>query len=201
MYNIHQKIVGSDDLSNFTVNDLLEKREIGTTLPLVVNVNDSDVPIFFIKDQKETIENINEEELVAMKSSILGDNRCFLLLILFKFNNDFSTAYDVWFNYAYDWHKDFLKVLNYSEKIIIDFRNEDNERVKTIEIKNEIKNTLSEYINKSEEFTIIKESSDDKVIHVLSDKRYKLWKDEDADKITDAIFDSYDSIEDLWNNM
>lgn len=188
-------------MSNFTVNSLLEKREVGTVLPLIVKVDNRDIPIFFIKDYRETLENIKEEELVAMKSSILGDNKCFLLLMLFKFNDDFDTTYDTWFNFGYQWHKEFLEILKDSENIIIDFRDEENERVKTIEVKNEIKETLEEYIKKSEETSILKESTEDKVIYISAEKRHRIWKEEDVDKMIDAIFESYDSIEELWKNV
>lgn len=194
-------IVGSDNLNNYTVNDLLEKREVGTVLPLVVEVNEEALPIFFIKDYKETIQHIKEDELVAMKSSIIGDGKCFLLLILFKFNNDFETTYDLWFNYSYEWHNDFLNTLNKEERIIIDFRDENNERVKTIEVKNKIQDTLSEYIEKAEEETIEKEFSEEKVVYLTRTKRYKTWKDKEADEIMETIFQRYESIEELWENV
>lgn len=188
-------------MNNYTVNDLLEKREVGTVLPLVVEVNDEVLPIFFIKDYKDTIKNIREDELVAMKSSIVGDGKCFLLLILFQFNNDFETTYDLWFNYSYEWHNDFLNVLNKEERMIIDFRDENNERVKTIEVKNKIKDTLDEYMKKAEEETIEKESSEEKIVYLSRKKRYETWKEEDADKIMETIFDSHESIEELWENI
>ncbi|WP_207643341.1 hypothetical protein [Clostridium massiliamazoniense] len=194
-------IVGSDNLNNYTVNDLLEKREVGTVLPLIVEVNDEILPIFFIKDYKDTIKDIREDKLVAMKSSIVGDGKCFLLLILFQFNNDFETTYDLWFNYSYEWHNDFLNVLNKEERMIIDFRDENNERVKTIEVKNKIKDTLDEYMKKAEEETIEKEFSEEKIVYLSRKKRYETWKEDDADKIMETIFDSHESIEELWENI
>lgn len=188
-------------MSNFTVNDLLEEREVGTVLPLNVEVGNEIIPIFFVKDYKDTLEEINEEELVSMKNSILSDDKCFLLVMLFKFNNDFNTTYDLWLNYGYKWHSEFIEGLLNSNRIIIDFRDENNGRIKTIEVNNEIKETLKDYVKKSEEVSIFEENREETVIYLGSKKRYEIWDEEDADTLIDAIFERYDSIEELWNNI
>ena len=44
-------------MAALTVDDILKESEVGTLIPLIVEVNDKVVPIIFVKDYLEAIKN------------------------------------------------------------------------------------------------------------------------------------------------
>lgn len=188
-------------MNDITVNDILNDREVGTIIPLLVMVGGEDVPMFFVKDYKKTIEVIEENDIIALKNSIIGTDDCLLFLLIFKFANSFETTYDVWFNYGEEWHNDFLNILKGSKRMVIDFRDENNERVKTVEIENTVKEIVEDYITKCSENILYKSGKNNNIIKLEKVEKYKTWNIDDVNNMLDNMFDSYDSIEDLWDNV
>lgn len=193
-----QVVIKMDDL---TVNDILNRREVGTIIPLLVTINSENIPVFFVKDYRKTIDIIGDNEIIALKNSIIGSNDCLLFLLMFKFADNFQTTYDIWFNYAEDLHKDFLNALKESTRMVVDFRDENNERVKSIEIENSVGKIVNEYINRASEKILYKGNKDENIINLEKIERYKLWTIEEINQMLDNIFESYDNIEQLWDDM
>ena len=85
-----------------------------------------------------------------------------------------ENTYDLWLNYGFNWHFDFLNGLINLDKILIDFRDEDNNRIKTIEVCNTIKKDLEKYKESCEDSILIKEGKEEKEdevkIHSISFK-------------------------------
>lgn len=188
-------------MSNLTVNDILNEREVGTIMPLLVEVNEKEVPIFFVKDYKEVLDPIKENDIIALKNSVIGNEECILFLLIFKFAQNFETTYDVWFNYGELWHQEFLETLKHADKLIIDFRDENNERLKSIEIENTVTEVTNEYINKCMESITCKGMKDDNIISLVNKPRYETWTMEMANDLLDNMFESFESIEELWNDL
>ena len=193
-----QVVIKMDDL---TVNDILNRREVGTIIPLLVTINSENIPVFFVKDYRKTIDIIGDNEIIALKNSIIGSNDCLLFLLMFKFADNFQTTYDIWFNYAEDLHKDFLNALKESTRMVVDFRDENNQRVKSIEIENSVGKIVNEYINRASEKILYKGNKDENIINLEKIERYKLWTIEEINQMLDNIFESYDDIEQLWDDM
>lgn len=187
-------------MSNLTVNDILNEREVGSVIPLLVEVDSEEVPIIFIKECAEYIKDIKDNVVVGVKNSIIGDKKAEVFLLMLRFGGD-ECMYDIWFNYGFPWHADFLNKLIISNRILIDFRNENNERIKTIQIENTIGDSLEEYIDNCNEELLVKGLSKDNVISVDRKKKYECWKDEDIYYLMDEVFNDYETIEDLWNNL
>ena len=188
-------------MEDLTVNDILNRREVGTIIPLLVTINSEYIPVFFVKDYRETINLIADNDIIALKNSIIGSNDCLLFLLMFKFADNFQTTYDVWFNYSEDLHKDFLNALKTSTRMVVDFRDENNERVKSIEIENSVGKVVNEYINRASEKILYKGNKDENIINLEKIERYKLWTTEEINEMLDNIFESYDDIEQLWDDM
>lgn len=188
-------------MNDLTVNDILNEREVGSVIPLLVELEGEEVPIFFVKDYHDVLEKIEETDMMALKNSILGTDECILFLIMFKFAESYDTTYDLWFNYGELWHNEFLHKLKDSSRIIIDFRDEDNERIKSIEIENTLGETCEEYIAKCSETVVQKGKTEDNIITLESKKRFELWNIDIANDFLDNMFEVYESIEELWNEL
>lgn len=188
-------------MNNLTVNDILNEREVGTIIPLLVEIDKKEIPIFFVKDYKEVLEPIEENDIIALKNSIIGNEECILFLLIFKFAQNFETTYDVWFNYGELWHQEFLEVLKESDRLIIDFRDENNERLKSIEIENTVTDVTKEYIEKCMESVICKGNTDENIISLVSKPKFKTWTTDMANDLLDNMFESFESIEELWNDL
>ena len=188
-------------MSNLTVNDILNEREVGTITPLLIGVEGCEIPIFFVKDYKEVLDGINENNSISIKNSIVGNDECILFLLIFKFAQDFKSTYDIWFNYGEPWHKEFLDVLKDTTRIIVDFRDENNKRFKSIEIENRVANVTGEYVEKCVENIICKGNKEDNIISLVNKPKYKTWNMEIANDLLDNMFESFESIEDLWNDL
>ncbi|WP_297517419.1 hypothetical protein [uncultured Clostridium sp.] len=188
-------------MNDLTVNDILDEREVGSIVPLLVEIQGEDIPIFFVKDYKEVLDIIKENELIALKNSIIGTDDCILFLLMFKFAQSFETTYDVWFNYGELWHQEFLDTLKKSDRIIIDFRDENNERIKSIEMENTVSNVTQEYIDKCNESVVSKGLKDDNIISLVKRPRYETWDIEVATDLLENMFESYETIEDLWSDL
>ncbi|MGL4453348.1 MAG: hypothetical protein ACRCTZ_19470 [Sarcina sp.] len=188
-------------MSNLTVNDILNEREVGSIIPLLVEVDGKDVPIFFVKDYKEVLEPIKENDIIALKNSIIGNDECTLFLLIFKFAQSFETTYDAWFNYGELWHQEFLETLKESDRLIIDFRDENNERLKSIEIENTVTEVTKEYIGKCMENVVCKGIKNDNIISLVNKHKYQTWTMDMANDLLDNMFESFESIEELWNDL
>ncbi|MGL4655983.1 MAG: hypothetical protein ACRCWM_08870 [Sarcina sp.] len=188
-------------MNNLTVNDILNEREVGSIIPLLVEIEGEDVPIFFVKDYKEVLEPIKENDIIALKNSIIGTDECTLFLLMFKFAQSFETTYDVWFNYGELWHQEFLEVLKESDRLIIDFRDENNERLKSIEIENTVTSVTKEYIDRCMESITCKGVKDDNIISLVNKPRYETWDIESANDLLENMFESFESIEELWDDL
>ncbi|MGL4741531.1 MAG: hypothetical protein ACRC41_12115 [Sarcina sp.] len=188
-------------MNSLTVNDILSEREVGTILPLLVDVKGTDVPIFFVKDHRNILEYIENTEMIALKNSIIGTDECLLFLLIFKFDNNFETTYDVWFNYGEAWHQEFLDSLKESNRIIIDFRDENNELIKSIEIENTVNEVCKEYIERCNANVIAKGDKIDNLIKLSTKKKYQTWNIEIVNDLLENMFDFYGSIEELWNDV
>lgn len=187
-------------MSNLTVNDILNEREVGSVIPLLVEVENEEVPIIFIKEYADYIKGVKDDVIVGVKNSIIGDKKAEVFLLMLRFGGD-ECMYDIWFNYGFPWHADFLNKLTTSNRILIDFRDEDNERIKTIQIENTIGDSLHEYIANCNEEFLVKGSLEDNVISIDKKKKYECWKDDDVYYLMDQVFNDYDTIEDLWDNI
>ncbi|MGL4991220.1 MAG: hypothetical protein ACRC57_08715 [Sarcina sp.] len=188
-------------MNNLTVNDILNQREVGTIIPLLVEMDNEDIPIFFIKDYANILEIVEDTDMIALKNSIIGTDECLMFLLIFKFADNFETTYDVWFNYGELWHNEFLNRLKDSQRIIIDFRDENNERVKSIEIKNTVANITKEYIDRCNDVIVEKGSSSNNIINLVQKHKYETWSMDVIDDFLESMFDSYESIEELWNDL
>ena len=188
-------------MKDLIVNDILNEREIGSIIPLLVELEGEDVPIFFVKDYSNVLEDLKETDVMALKNAILGTDNCILFLIMFKFADSFETTYDVWFNYGEIWHSEFLNKLRTASRMIIDFRNEDNERVKSIEIENTVSPICIEYIDKCNETIITKGIKEDNIISLIKKKRFEIWDLDIANEFLDDMFEEYESIEELWYEL
>lgn len=188
-------------MAALTVDDILKESEVGTLIPLIVEVNDKIVPIIFVKDYLEALKDIGDNVLVALKSSIISNKKLDLLLIMIRFDEREENTYDLWLNYGFNWHFDFLNGLINLEKILIDFRDEDNNRIKTIEVCNTIKKDLEKYKESCEDSILIKEGKEENIIKVVKRKKYESWNNEDALDLIDEVLDDYSSIQDMWENL
>lgn len=188
-------------MAALTVDDILKESEVGTLIPLLVEVDDKVVPIIFVKDYLEALNEIGDSVLVALKSSIISNSKLDILLVMVRFDNHEENTYDLWLNYGFNWHFEFLNNLINSDKILIDFRDEENNRIKTIEVENTIKKDLVKYKKSCEESILVKEGKEDNVIRVNKVKKYESWRNEDALELIDEVLDDYDDIEDMWDNL
>lgn len=188
-------------MDNLTVNDILNQREVGTIMPLLVAMENEDVPIFFVKDYEEVLAPIEDNDIIALKNSIIGTDDCLLFLLIFKFADSFETTYDVWFNYGEVWHNEFLEKLKESKRIIVDFRNENNERIKSIEIENTVATVSKEYIDKCNDIVVKKGKTDENVISLVQKHKYETWNIDVVDDFLENMFESYESIEELWDDL
>lgn len=184
-----------------TVDDILKESEVGTLIPLLVEVDDRVVPIIFVKDYLYALEDIGDNVLVALKSSIISNKKLDLFLIMIRFDNNEENTYDLWLNYGFNWHFEFLNNLINSDNILIDFRDEDNNRVKTIEVENTIIEDLKKYKESCEECVLMKEGKEDNIIRVNKIRKCEAWNNEDALELIDEVLEDYDSIEDMWENL
>src|SRR5699024_6809493 len=98
-------------MAALTVDDILKESEVGTLIPLIVEINDKVVPIIFVKDYLEALKDIGDNVLVALKSSIISNKKLDLLLIMIRFDEREENTYDLWLNYGFNWHFDFLNGL------------------------------------------------------------------------------------------
>ena len=188
-------------MAALTVDDILKESEVGTLIPLIVEVNDKVVPIIFVKDYLEALKDIGDNVLVALKSSIISNKKLDLLLIMIRFDENEENTYDLWLNYGFNWHFDFLNGLINLDKILIDFRDEENNRIKTIEVCNTIKKDLEKYKEACEESVLIKEGKEENIIKVVKRKKYESWNNEDALDLIDEVLEDYSSIQDMWENL
>ncbi|MGL4760304.1 MAG: hypothetical protein ACRCWG_02500 [Sarcina sp.] len=188
-------------MNNLTVNDILNETEVGSIIPLLVEVEGKDVPIFFVKDYKVVLEDIKGNDVIALKNSIIGTDDCLLFLLMFKFAQSFETTYDVWFNYGELWHQEFLETLKTADKIIIDFRDENNERIKSIEIESTVASIAKEYIEKCTKETVCKGIKDENIISLIRKPKYETWNIDVANELLENMFEEYESIEELWDSL
>ncbi|MGL5820041.1 MAG: hypothetical protein ACRCYE_00145 [Sarcina sp.] len=188
-------------MNSSTINDILNEREVGTILPLLVDIQGTKVPTFFVKDYRNILEYIENTEMVALKNSIIGTEDCLLFLLIFKFDNKFETTYDVWFNYGEVWYQEFLACLKDANRIIIEFRDEKDEHIKSIEMKNTVNEVCAEYIERCNENIIFKGEKINNLIELSVKKKYQTWDIEIANDLLEYMFDLYGSIEELWNDV
>lgn len=188
-------------MTGLTVNDILKESEVGTLIPLLVEVDDKNVPIIFVKDYLDCLCHIGDNVLVGLKSSIISNKKLDLFLMMIRFDDKEENTYDLWLNYGFDWHFEFLNNLIKSERILIDFRDEYNNRIKTIEVENTIKSDLINYKNQCEMFILVKEGKEDNLIKINKVKRYENWNNDEALSLIDEVLDGYESIEDMWENL
>lgn len=188
-------------MSKFTVNDILADKPVGSIIPLVVSLEDKDIPIIFIKDYESEIIKIDDNCMVGVKSTTIGNKKVNLYLLILKFGDNYEHIYDLWFNYGFEGHKEFLKLLYTEDRIIIDFRDENNERIKTLQIDNTIIPHLESYINHSEELIVVKERRESNIITLGKVEKHTTWKENDVFRLMDKVFEDYSSIEDLWDNL
>lgn len=190
---------------SFTVDDILTEREIGSIVPLVVEIEKEqdieEIPIMFVKDYKQTLDTFKDDESISIKGSIIEKNNVALMLIMIMFGKSYETTYDVWFDYGFVMHKEFIDKSLKESRIILDFRDEENNRIKTIEIENTLKKQMEDYIEKSSESIMIKEPINEKVIGLVKKSKFQIWNDELVFNLMDDVFDEYESIEELWDSM
>lgn len=188
-------------MKSLTVDDILSESEIGTLIPLLVEVDNEVLPIIFVKDYLEVLSDLRDDLLVALKSSIISNQKIDLLLIMLRFDDKEDNTYDLWLNYGFKWHFEFLNALINSNRILIDFRDEENNRIKTIEVENTIKEDLNKYKDRCENTILVKESKEDNIIRVNNIKKYERWKDDEALDLIDEVLEDYESINDMWDNL
>ena len=188
-------------MAALTVDDILKENEVGTLIPLIVEVNNSKMPIIFVKDYLNVLEGIEDNVLVALKSSIISNKKLDLFLIMIRFYENKENTYELWLNYGFNWHFDFLKELIEQENILLDFRDENNNRVKTICVFNTLKEDIKRYKEACEESILIKEGKEDNIIRIGKKKKYENWSNEEAIALINEVLEDYESIEDMWENL
>lgn len=188
-------------MKSLTVDDVLKKSEVGTLSPLLVEVDNEVLPIIFVKDYLEVLGDLKDEVLVGLKSSIISNKKIDLFLVMLRFDNREDTTYDLWLNYGFQWHFEFLNALLKSNRILIDFRDEENNRVKTIELNNTIIEDLTKYKNECESTILVKEGKEENIIMVNNIKKYETWNNDEALELMDEVLEDYESIEDMWDNL
>ena len=151
-------------MKSLTVDDILKESEVGTLIPLLVEVDNNVLPIIFVKDYLELLNDLKDEVLIALKSSIISNKKIDLFLVMLRFDNRKDATYDLWFNYGFEWHFEFLNSLIKSDRILVDFRDEENNRVKTIELNNTIIEDLIKYKNECESNILVKEGKEENII-------------------------------------
>lgn len=188
-------------MAGLTVDDILKESEVGTLIPLLVEVDDKNVPIIFVKDYLDALCDIGDNVLVGLKSSIISNKKMDIFLMMIRFDNKEENTYDLWLNYGFNWHFEFLNNLINSERILIDFRDEYNNRIKTIEVENTIKSDLIKYRDECESIVLVKDGKEDNVIMINKIKKYKNWNNDEALDLMDEVLSDYDSLEDMWENL
>ena len=185
----------------YTVNDVIKERPCPSITPVVVEVKGNQVPVIIIKDYKQKLSEVKEDELVGLKSSSMGNKKASLFLMILKFGDNFENTYDVWFDYVFELHRNFLSLLQKQDRIIIDFRDEENERYITLELENTIKEHITYYIDLSEEEVLVKQEKIENIISLNKIKRYTIWSEKESFEIMDKIFEDYPTIEELWHKL
>ena len=185
----------------YTVNDIIEQRPCPSITPVVVEIKGKYVPVIIIKDYKEKLMKVKEDELVGLKSSSMGNKNASLFLIVLKFGDDFENTYDVWFDYVFELHRNFLSLLQKENRIIVDFRNEENERYITLELENTIKEHIDYYNDLAEEEILVKNEKVENLINLEKVKRYTNWSEKESFEIMEKIFEDYPTIEELWHKL
>lgn len=188
-------------MCKYTVNDVLNERPCGSATPLVIEVDHKLMPIIIVKEYDKDIKGIMDNMEVGVKSTCIGNKKVNIYLMILKFGQNFDNIYDLWFNFGYKNHRDFLELLLEEKRIVIDFRNENNERVITIEIENTVTEHILDYFEKCKEKRIVRGNKNNNIITINNICKYEMWKEEDIFELMDKIFDDYPSIEDLWNNL
>ncbi|WP_160671221.1 hypothetical protein [Clostridium sp. C8-1-8] len=186
---------------DLTVNDIIAERPCGSVTPLVVGIEENLFPIIIIKERKEDLVSINEDTPIGIKSTSIGDKKCNVYAIIIKFGENFDNIYDIWFDYGDDNHKDFLELLRKQHRVVVDFRDENNERHITLEFENTVKEHIDDYIEKCSEKILIKKDKNDNLIKLEKVEKHTTWEDDDIEDLMDKIFGDYPSIEDLWEEL
>lgn len=188
-------------MCKYTVNDVLNERPCGSATPLVIEVENKLLPIIIVKEYEEDIQWITDNIAVGLKSTCIGNSNVDIYLMVLKFGEGYSNIYDLWFNYGYENHREFLSLILNEKRIVIDFRNENNERVNTIEIDNTINEHILDYFRKSTEKKVVKGDKEGNVISINTISKYKAWSEEEVFELMDKVFADYPSIEELWINF
>ncbi|GFP76889.1 hypothetical protein [Clostridium fungisolvens] len=188
-------------MGDLTVNDIIADRPCGSITPLVVGLEDALYPIIIIKEMKEDLLSIGVDTPMGVKSTSIGDKKANVYAIILKFGEDFENIYDIWFNYGDENHQDFLKLLRDQHRIVIDFRDENNERYLTLEFENTVREHIDDYIEKCSEKMLVRSEKDNNVIKLNSLEKYNIWNDDDIENLMDKIFTDYPSIEELWEDL
>lgn len=188
-------------MSNITVNDVLDQTPPGAAIPLVVSLNEVDVPFIFIKDYKELLEGINDEVDVRIKTAYIENNKVTLLLILLKIGDMEESIYDMWFEFGNKMQREFLQKLLEQQEIVLDVRDENNDRLCCLSISNELILPIEEYIHKVEEKILVRGERSGNIISLENIEKYNSWNEDDVGNLLETIFMDYDSLEELWDNF
>lgn len=188
-------------MAEYTVNDIISKRPCGSITPLVIGIKDDLFPIVVIKEYREDLVNIKSDHYVGVKSTSVGNEKVNLYLLILKFGEGFNNFYDIWFNYGYDNHREFLNLLKEHDRIIIDFRDENNEKFITLQLENTIKDHIDSYISQCNDIKIVKGEIVDNVIQLDKLEKYTTWNDDDVYDLMDKIADDYPTCEELWTDL
>ena len=68
-------------------------------------------------------------------------------------------------------------------------------------MENTVSNVTQEYIDKCNESVVSKGRKDDNIISLVKRPRYETWDIEVATDLLENMFESYETIEDLWSDL
>lgn len=188
-------------MNNITVNDVLDQTPPGAAVPLVVNFNGKDVPFIFIKDYKDLLDYISQEVDIRIKTAYIENKKVTILLILIKIGEVEESIYDMWFDYGNKVQRDFLQKLLHEEEIVLDVRDETNERLCCLSINNELVLPIEEYVHRVNKIKLAKGETDGNVIFLQNVEKYNYWNEDDVADLLENVFMDYEDLEELWDNF
>ena len=188
-------------MSNITVNDVLDQTPPGAAVPLVVNFNGKDVPFIFIKDYGDILENISQEVDIRIKTAYIENKKVTMLLILIKIGDVEESIYDMWFDYGNKIQREFLEKLLGEQEIVLDVRDENNERLCCLSINNELILPIEEYIHKVNKTQLVRGETKENIIFLENIEKYNYWSEEDVGDLLESVFSDYENLEELWDNF
>lgn len=107
----------------------------------------------------------------------------------------------MWFDYGNKVQRDFLQKLLHEEEIVLDVRDETNERLCCLSINNELILPIEEYVHRVNKIKLVKGETDGNVIFLQNVEKYNYWNEDDVADLLENVFMDYEDLEELWDNF